>query len=89
MTIILAAFICFALGSGAYFLLLMADGRKLRERLLDRKPSFELDAKEEATPLITSGYESWMSPPFGSVHPTGIAGHGSFFSVTPEPPGAD
>jgi len=62
MAIIIAAFICFALGIGVYFLLLMADGRRLRERLLDRRPSFVPGEPEKATPPITSGYASWMAP---------------------------
>lgn len=89
MIIIQAAMAFCGLGIGVFFLLLMADGRRLRERLVDRRPSFSPDEQEREALLIKSDHASWMPPPFGSVHPAGIHRQRSFYSVTPEPPGAD
>jgi hypothetical protein len=48
----------------AYFLLLMADGRRLKARLRVRRSSYAGDAQEGEIPLITSDYPLWMSHPF-------------------------
>jgi hypothetical protein len=89
MTIIIGASIFFALGIAAYFLLLMADGRKLRERMSERRPSFISNEPQPEEPLIASDYSSWMAPPFRSATPPGLGGRGSLYSTTPELPGTD
>ena len=63
MTIIVAALIGF-LAIPLYFLLLMADGRKLRDRLPGRQAARLGGAQGEVTPLITSDHGSWLSPPY-------------------------
>jgi len=50
----------------AYFLLLMADGRRLKARLRVPRPSYAGDAQEGEIPLITSDYPLWMSHPFSA-----------------------
>jgi len=47
-----------------YFLCLMADGRKLQERLPGTSTSFVADAHEGEALLITSEYPLWMAHPF-------------------------
>jgi len=63
MTIIVAALIG-SLAVPLYFLLLMADGRKLRDELFERQAARFGDAPGEVTPLITSDHGSWLSPPY-------------------------
>jgi hypothetical protein len=47
-----------------YFLLLMADGRKLGERLRDRQAERAKAVPEEGEPLIASDRRSWLAPPY-------------------------
>jgi hypothetical protein len=89
MTIILAALACVAAGTAAYFLLLMADARKLRERMFGRRPSFIPDEPPTEEPLMISDHASWMETPFRSVTPPSLGGRGSLYSTTPGSPGAD
>lgn len=63
MTIIVAALIG-TLAIPLYFLLLMADGRKLRDKLSGRQAARLGDAPEEVAPLIPSDHGTWLSPPY-------------------------
>ena len=47
-----------------YFLLLMADGRKLRESLRDRRAERAKVPAEENGPFIASDQRSWLAPPY-------------------------
>jgi len=62
MNVIVAASVC-ALGIAGYFLRLMADGRRLREGLLDFQTASIPDEDEGQARLITADYASWMAPP--------------------------
>jgi hypothetical protein len=62
MNVIVMASLC-ALGIAWYFLRLMADGRRLREGLLDSRTASIPDEDEGQALLITSDYASWMVPP--------------------------
>ena len=55
----------------AYFLLLLADGRRLKARLRVPQPSFAGDAQEDEIPLITADYPLWMSHPFAGNEAAG------------------
>jgi len=48
----------------AYFLLLMADGRKLRSKLRYPQAEFFVDEQEIEPALITSDNPAWMAHPF-------------------------
>jgi len=78
---------CFAVGIAAFFLLLMADGRRLRERMLERRPRFVLEEAQPETPLVTADYALWMAPPFAGPETPHAGGHRSLYSTTPESPG--
>lgn len=55
-----------------YFLLLMADGRKLRAKLLDRLTMGPRgQALGEQARLITSGYDLWRAYPLDRGQPEG------------------
>jgi hypothetical protein len=47
-----------------YFLRLMADGRKLREKLRDRQAARATAPPDENEPLIASDHRSWLAPPY-------------------------
>jgi hypothetical protein len=89
MIMLLAALASVAVGIAAYFLLLMADARKLRERMFGRHPFFIPDERPAEEPLITSDHASWVAPPFRSVTPPSLGSRGSLYSTTPGSPGAD
>jgi hypothetical protein len=81
------AFIC-SLVVPLYFFILMADGRKLQERLRITPALIVADVQEDETPLITPDTPLWMAHPYGEA---GTAGR-SVVSVVPskfESPGAD
>jgi hypothetical protein len=87
MTILIAVFICFALTLGAYFLLLMADGRRLEKKLLERRPRSAPEGTEAEAPLFTPDHALWMAPPYtGSLAPQKATPR-SLYSTTPESPG--
>ena len=86
---LLAALASVAVGIAAYFLLLMADARKLRERMFGRHPFFIPDELPTEESLIAADHASWMAPPFRSVTPPSLGGRGSMYSTTPGSPGAD
>lgn len=54
MTIVFLIVVLFAAGTLAYFLRLMADGRRLRERMFEPRPAFVPDEAEPETPLVPS-----------------------------------
>jgi len=56
MKILLLILACFVVGTAAFFMLLLADGRRLRERMLEPRPRFMPDEAEPETPLVTSRY---------------------------------
>jgi hypothetical protein len=87
MTIFLLTFVGFAFGIAGFFLLLMADGRRLRERMRERRPRFVADEAETETPLVTPDYSLWMAPPFPGPETPRSGGHRSLYSTTPESPG--
>ncbi len=87
MTILIAALISFALGIAAFFLLLMADGRRLRERMLDRRPRFVPEETEPEAQLVRPDYPLWMTPPFTGPKSPRTATPRSLYSTTPESPG--
>jgi hypothetical protein len=62
MTIFIMALIVFSWGIAAYFLLLMADARRLRAKLLDGRPAFSPEAKEETASPLESEYAPWVAP---------------------------
>jgi len=81
------AFIC-SLVVPLYFFVLMADGRKLQERLRLTPALIVADVQEDEIPLITPDTPLWMAHPYGEA---GKAGRGAA-SVVPskfESPGAD
>ncbi len=63
MAIIVAALIG-SLAIPLYFLALMADGRRLHEKLRERQASRAPRAPEEESPLITSEHATWLTPPY-------------------------
>ena len=87
MTILLLTLACFAVGIAAFFLLLMADGRRLRERMLERRPRFGPEEAEPEAPLVTPDYALWMAPPFAGPESPRAGGRRSLYSTTPESPG--
>jgi hypothetical protein len=89
MIIFIAAFICIGLGTALYFMLLMADGRRLQERLHNRRPSFVPEVREEPVPLVAPDYDAWMAPPLGGGPRPGLGGHRAFYPTTPTPPASD
>ncbi len=56
------AFVC-SLAIAAYFLRLMADGRKLRDGRPASRASLIADVRESEIPLITAEYDAWMATP--------------------------
>ncbi len=54
MIILLMILACFAVGMAAFFLMVMADGRRLRERMSEPRPAFMPNEAEPDTPLVTS-----------------------------------
>lgn len=46
----------FAIGIAVFLLLVMADGRRLRERMREPRPAFMPEEAEPETPLVTSRY---------------------------------
>jgi hypothetical protein len=69
----------------AYFILLMADARRLRERLRERRIAPAENVQEEETPLIKLDGPVWTASPF---HKAGTASHGpgaSFYSSEVKP----
>jgi hypothetical protein len=81
------AFIC-SLVVPLYFFILMADGRKLQERLRITPALIVSDMQEDEIPLIDHDTPLWMAHPYGEA---GTAGRG-VASVVPskfESPGAD
>jgi hypothetical protein len=61
MKIIIAAFICLLMFL-LYLLRIMADGRRLRDRVWDRSIESSEDACEGERPLIKPGGAMWTSP---------------------------
>ena len=60
-------FLVFGLCSGAvavFVLRLLADGKKLERRLMERRMEFRELPSEEEVPLIKDDYATWMAPPF-------------------------
>lgn len=53
----------------AYFLCLMADGRKLEERLLRARVPAGADEREGELPLITAEYALWTAHPVSKGEP--------------------
>lgn len=81
------AFIC-SLVVPLYFFVLMADGRKLQERLGVAPAPIVADMQEDEVPLINPDTPFWLAHPYGQA---GTKGRG-IASVTPskfESPGAD
>ena len=62
MNIILAAGLC-SLILSVYFLRLMADGKKLERRLLERRTESSENGPEEEELLIKDAYATWMALP--------------------------
>lgn len=87
MTILILTLACFAAGTAAYFLLLMSDGRKLRERMLERLPRFVPGEAVPETPLVTPDYAQWLAPPFAAPQTPHAGASRSLYSTTPEFPG--
>lgn len=87
MTILVLILACIAVGIAAFFLLLMRDGRRLRERMIERRPAFLPEEAEPETPLFETDYPLWMSTPFAGPEPPHAGGHRSVYSTTPESPG--
>jgi hypothetical protein len=87
MTILLLTLACFAAGIAGYFLLLMSDGRRLRERMLERRPRLVPGEAEPETPLVTPDYAQWLAPPFAAPQTPHAGGPRSLYSTTPESPG--
>jgi hypothetical protein len=72
-----------------YFLILMADGRKLQEKLqAATSPSVVVDMHEDEIPLIDPDYPLWMAHPFGEDGTAGGDEAPLGLSKT-GPPGAD
>lgn len=63
MTIIILALLGL-LAIPLYFLLLLADGRDLREKIRERERARSSAAPDEPSPLITSDHGSWLAPPY-------------------------
>jgi len=87
MTILVIALACFAIATAAYFALLMADGRRLRERTRERLPRFAPEEAEPETPLFTADHAPWMSPPFAGRDQASAGRPRPLYSTTPESPG--
>jgi hypothetical protein len=81
------AFIC-SLVVPLYFFILMADGRKLQERLRVSPALIVADVQEDETPLIDPDTPLWMAHPYGEA---GTKGRGVASVVPPkfDSPGAD
>lgn len=47
-----------------FLLRLMADGRRLRERLRERQGALAPGAPAEPSPLIPSDHGAWLAPPY-------------------------
>jgi hypothetical protein len=62
VNIILAAGLC-SLILSVYFLRLMADGKKLERRLLERRTESSENGQEEEALLIKDAYSTWMALP--------------------------
>jgi len=56
MIILFLMVACFAVGTAAFFLMVMADGRRLRERVLEPRPRFMPEEVGPEAPLVTSHY---------------------------------
>jgi hypothetical protein len=62
MTIIILALLGL-LAIPLYFLLLLADGRELREKIREREGARFMAAPGELSPLIPSDHGSWLAHP--------------------------
>jgi len=87
MTILVIALACFAIAPAGYFILLVADGRRLRERMRERLPRFVPEEAEPETPLFTADHALWMSPPFAGRDQASAGRPRPLYSTTPESPG--
>lgn len=87
MAILISAMIAFALGIAAYFLLLMADGRRLARNLFERRPRFVPEPAEPEAPLVTPDHALWTAPPFNVPKAPHAVTPRSLYSTTPESPG--
>jgi hypothetical protein len=87
MIILVIALACFAIVPAAYFSLLMADGRRLRERTRERLPRFVPEEAEPEMPLFATDQSLWMSSSFAGRDQPSAGGHGRLYSTTPESPG--
>jgi len=63
MNMIIVAGVC-SLIIPVYLMLLMTDGRKLRERLREREAAPPRDAQEGERPLIKHAFAMWTAPRF-------------------------
>jgi hypothetical protein len=63
MTIIVVALIALLAGP-LYLLCLLADGRRLREKLRGRQEARASAELEAGSPLIPSDQDAWLPPPY-------------------------
>ncbi len=63
MNMIIVAGVC-SLIIPVYFILLMADGRRLRERLREPQIGPLREVREEQRPLIKHAFPMWTAPRF-------------------------
>lgn len=87
MNMIILAGVC-SLMIPVYFFILMADGRKLRERLREREAAPLREAQEHTRPLIAHAFPMWTAPRFCRAEAAGGGGHVQFDSPDNERPGA-
>jgi len=87
MIILVIALACFAIVPAAYFLLLMADGRRLRQRTRERPPRFVPEEAEPEATLFTADHARWMPYPAAGRDKANAGGHRPLYSTTPESPG--
>jgi len=76
---LMVVFIC-SLIVPVYFILLMADGRRLRRRLRGVRSASAREAQEGEELFITSDYAMWTAAPFRKVKLAGGGGSGRSYA---------
>jgi hypothetical protein len=71
-----------------YFILLIADGRKLRRRLREAQRASAGETQESEELFMVSDYANWTAPPFRKVELAG-GGNGRSYAPGIERPSAE
>jgi hypothetical protein len=87
MAILIAALTSFAFGIAAYFLLLLADGRRLEKSLFARPPRAIIEGTAPEASLAAPDHPLWMASSFAGPKALRQVTPRSLYPTTPGTPG--